>query len=67
MTKSSVAATWSNWSTMRLPAVRELNVAEGRQPDDDPNTVSIMRAGRASIPASASSNRSRTVIPTATR
>ena len=52
VTNSSVAATWSNWLTMRLPAVRDSpSVATSAvSPITTPKTVSIIRPGRANIP-----------------
>ena len=65
LTKSSVAASWSNWLMMRFPAVRVSPIVATRavMPMTTPSTVSIMRVGLASMPASASSSRSRIVTP----
>ena len=65
LTKSSVAASWSNWVIMRLPAVRvRPSVATSAvSPMTTPRTVSTIRPGLANIPAIASFRRSRIEIP----
>ena len=62
VTNNSVAASWSNWLMMRLPAVRvnPMVATKADMPITTPRTVRIMRPGRANIPATASLSRSRT-------